>query len=98
MLILRSLSEFGEVSNVTIDPRKGTAIANFRDSEGLKKAMAAKRVPVASGAVEVLEYKESGARGPGNVGRGRGGFRGGRGGGGEGGIFIIFPSPPYFLF
>ena len=79
MLILRSLSEFGELSNVTIDPRKGTAIANFKDNEGRRKAMAAKRVPVANGAVEVLEYKEGSSRGNTNSVRGRGGFRGGRG-------------------
>jgi len=82
MLILRSLSDYGEVSNVTIDPRKGTAIAVFKDNEGLKKAMEAKRVPVANGAVEVLEFREAAPRpGGGGSGRGRGGFRGGRGGG-----------------
>ncbi|KAK4544981.1 hypothetical protein LTR36_003886 [Oleoguttula mirabilis] len=80
MLILRSLSEYGECTNVTIDPRKGTAIAVFKDSEGLKKAMDAKRVPVANGAVEVLEFREVGPR-VGGPTRGRGGFRGGRGGG-----------------
>ncbi|KAK4892991.1 hypothetical protein LTR27_008528 [Elasticomyces elasticus] len=84
MLILRALAEYGEVANVTIDPRKGTGIAVFRDAEGLKKAMAAKRVTVAKGAVEVMEFRDrSGeAMGPrgGGVMRGRGGFRGGRGG------------------
>ncbi|KAI6848991.1 hypothetical protein KC332_g1593 [Hortaea werneckii] len=89
MLILRSLSEFGEVANVTIDPRKGTAIAVFKDGGSLKKALEAKKVPVANGAVEVFEFKEAGGRGAGGGGggegggnaRGRGGFRGGRGGG-----------------
>ncbi|TKA33813.1 hypothetical protein B0A50_00650 [Salinomyces thailandicus] len=80
ILILRSLSEHGEVANVTIDPRKGTAIAVFKDNAGLKKALAAKKVPVANGAVEVLEFKEPGVRGGGGGGRGRGGLRGGRGG------------------
>ncbi|KAI7553685.1 hypothetical protein KC331_g1062 [Hortaea werneckii] len=81
MLILRSLSEFGEVANVTIDPRKGTAIAVFKDGGSLKKALEAKKVPVANGAVEVFEFKEAGGRGGGGNARGRGGFRGGRGGG-----------------
>ncbi|KAK3677989.1 hypothetical protein LTR78_002084 [Recurvomyces mirabilis] len=81
ILILRSLSEFGEVTNVTIDPRKGTAIANFKDNEGLKKAMAERKVSVASGAVEVLEFREGSSRGPSSSVRGRGGFRGGKGGG-----------------
>ncbi|KAK5130233.1 hypothetical protein LTR08_002279 [Meristemomyces frigidus] len=84
MLILRSLCEFGECTNVTIDPRKGTAIAVFKDNEGLKKAMQAKRVTVANGAVEVLEFKEGPRGGGGGTVRGRGGFRGGRGGGGGG--------------
>ncbi|KAI7637306.1 hypothetical protein KC322_g21468, partial [Hortaea werneckii] len=81
MLILRSLSEFGEVANVTIDPRKGTAIAVFKDGVSLKKALEAKKVPVANGAVEVFEFKDTGGRGAGGNARGRGGFRGGRGGG-----------------
>ncbi|KAI6823098.1 hypothetical protein KC335_g4325 [Hortaea werneckii] len=84
MLILRSLSEFGEVANVTIDPRKGTAIAVFKDGGSLKKALEAKKVPVANGAVEVFEFKDTGGRGAGGNARGRGGFRGGRGGGREG--------------
>ena len=90
MLILRALANYGEVSNVTIDPRKGTAIAVFKDQEGLKKAIEAKRVPVAGGAVEVLEFRDGGRGGGGGGGGvggagggrgGRGGFRGGRGGG-----------------
>ncbi|KAK5108983.1 hypothetical protein LTR62_007617 [Meristemomyces frigidus] len=88
MLILRSLSDFGDVLNVTIDPRKGTAIAQFRDAEGLRRALEKKRVPVAAGVVEVLEFRDGGARAVGvGGGRGRGGFRGGRGGGvGRGGV------------
>ena len=58
MLIQQALSHYGELSNVTIDPRKGTAIAVFKDNEGLTKAMQAKRVPVAGGVVEVLEFRD----------------------------------------
>ena len=76
ILIQQALSQYGELSNVTIDPRKGTAIAVFKHNEGLKKALEAKRVPVSSGAVEVLEFRDRTAGGP----TGRGGFRGGRGG------------------
>lgn len=84
MLIQQALSQYGELSHVTIDPRKGTAIAFFKDKEGLDKALEAKRVPVANGAVEVLEFRERGPGGPPS----RGGFRGGRGGrgGGRGGV------------
>ncbi|KAK0853954.1 hypothetical protein LTR03_002582 [Friedmanniomyces endolithicus] len=92
MLLHRALAEYGDVVNVTIDPRKGTAIAVFKDTEGLKKAMAARKIVVAKGAVEVLEFRDrgggerlgggvgTGPRGGGSV-RGRGGLRGGRGGG-----------------
>ncbi|KAK5115589.1 hypothetical protein LTR85_009760 [Meristemomyces frigidus] len=93
MLILRALSEHGECTNVTIDPRKGTAIAVFTDNEGLKKAMEAKRVPVANGAVEVLEFRESAPR-VGGPTRGRGGFRGGRGGGRGGAAASSAPAAP----
>lgn len=58
VLIQQALATYGEMSHVTIDPRKGTAIAVFKDSEGLKKALEARKVPVAQGAVEVLEFKE----------------------------------------
>ena len=78
-LIQQALSQFGEVTNVTIDPRKGTAIALFKDPEGLKKAFEAKKVPVAQGSVEILEWRD---RGTGNNSGNRVGFRGGRGGGG----------------
>ncbi|KAF2482972.1 Smg-4/UPF3 family-domain-containing protein [Neohortaea acidophila] len=61
MLIQQALSNaFGEVLSVTIDPRKGTAIATFKSPEGLKKALEAKHVPVAGGAVEVLEFRDRG--------------------------------------
>lgn len=76
ILIQQALAQYGELSNVTIDPRKGTAIAMFKDGEGLKKALEARKVSVANGAVEVLEFRERAGTGSG----GRGGFRGGRGG------------------
>ncbi|KAK4494777.1 hypothetical protein PRZ48_014133 [Zasmidium cellare] len=81
ILIQQALSQYGDVTSVTIDPRKGTAIAIFKDNESMKKAVEAKKVPVANGNVEVLEFKDR------NVGNNRGGFRGGRGGarGGRGG-------------
>ena len=96
MLIQRSLCDFGECTNVTIDPRKGTAIAVFKDNESLKKAMQAKRVTVANGAVEVLEFKETPRGGGvgGGIVRGRGGFRGGRGGGGARGGGLAGASAP----
>lgn len=93
MLILRSLCEYGECTNVAIDPRKGTAIAVFKDNEGLKKAMEAKRVPVANGAVEVLEFREAVPR-AGGATRGRGGLRGGRGGGRGGAAASSAPAAP----
>ncbi|KAM3424707.1 hypothetical protein BST61_g6694 [Cercospora zeina] len=93
ILIQQALSQYGEVTNVTIDPRKGTAIALFKDPEGLKKAFAAKKVPVANGTVEILEWKDRAAN---NNGGNRGGFRGGRGGGrgGRGGGASPAPAAP----
>lgn len=86
MLIQQALGQYGDVSNVTIDPRKGTAIAMFKDQEGLKKALEAKRVPVGGkgASVEVLEFKDRGGQG-GSSGGGGGGGGGGRGGGFRGG-------------
>ncbi|KAK3117016.1 hypothetical protein LTR53_002037 [Teratosphaeriaceae sp. CCFEE 6253] len=90
VLIQRTLSTFGPVSSVTIDPRKGTAIAVFADATGLGKAMEARRVPVgtAGGVVEVSEFKTRGAAvsapGGGNGvvgGNGPSGTGGARGGG-----------------
>ena len=57
-LIVTALSTFGDVVKVDIDKRKGTAIAEFKNHEGLKAAMAKRSVPVAQGAVEVLEFRE----------------------------------------
>ncbi|KAK3712791.1 hypothetical protein LTR37_008882 [Vermiconidia calcicola] len=94
ILIQQALSQYGEMANVTIDPRKGTAIAMFKSNEGLKKALEAKRVPVANGAVEVLEFRDRGAA----VQTNRGGFRSGRGGrggarGGAQGNAAASPAP-----
>ena len=80
ILIQQALAPYGEVANVTIDPRKGTAIAVFKQNEGLKSALEARRVPVANGAVEVLEFRDRVPSGSAP----RGGFRGGRGGRGSG--------------
>jgi regulator of nonsense transcripts 3 len=68
ILIQQALAQFGEMNNVTIDPRKGTAIAVFKTQEGLKKAVQAKKVPVAKGAVEVIEFKDRGGGGAGSGG------------------------------
>lgn len=90
ILIQQVLSQYGDVVNVTIDPRKGTAIAIFKSPDGLKKALEAKKVPVANGSIEMLEFKDrngGGSAGGGGGGGGRGGFRGrggGRGGRGAG--------------
>ncbi|KAK3720990.1 hypothetical protein LTR37_003280 [Vermiconidia calcicola] len=94
VLIQQALSQYGEMANVTIDPRKGTAIAVFKSNEGLKKALEAKRVPVANGAVEVLEFRDRGVA----VQANRGGFRSGRVGrggarGGAQGNAAASPAP-----
>ncbi|KAK6007525.1 hypothetical protein QM012_004339 [Aureobasidium pullulans] len=62
-LLLAALSAFGPVVKVEIDKRKGTALAEFKDNEGLKAAMAKKSVPVAQGAVEVLEFRDKQSQG-----------------------------------
>ncbi|OQO09323.1 hypothetical protein B0A48_04721 [Cryoendolithus antarcticus] len=92
ILIQRALAVFeaspATMGNVTIDPRKGTAIAVFRTQEGLRKALEAKRVSVGRGEVEVLRLREGvpGGAPQGGGGGGRGGFRGPRGGGGARGV------------
>ena len=96
ILIQQALSQYGDMSNVTIDPRKGTAIAVFKQNEGLKKALEAKRVPVANGAVEVLEFRGPTAGGPpsrGSYRGGRGGRDGGRGGGQSSAAASPVPTP-----
>ncbi|KAF2723918.1 hypothetical protein K431DRAFT_282612 [Polychaeton citri CBS 116435] len=81
ILLQTTLSRlYGPVSNVTIDPRKGTAIAVFKNTTDLKKAIEAKKVQIANGAVEIVEWKERSAGGG-----GAGGGGGGGGGGGSGG-------------
>ena len=95
ILIQQALSQYGDMTNVTIDPRRGTAIAVFKQNEGLKKALEAKRITVANGAVEVLEFKD---RSAGGGQASRGGFKGGRGGrsargGGQSGASASAGSP-----
>lgn len=97
-LIAAALSTFGEVVKVNIDKRKGTAIAEFKDNEGLKAAMSKRSVPVAQGAVEVLEYRDKPAAPPIGAARGasmapRGGSVRGRGRGGRGGAAAAATSP-----
>ncbi|KAI5200207.1 hypothetical protein AUEXF2481DRAFT_748 [Aureobasidium subglaciale EXF-2481] len=87
-LLLAALSSFGTVVKVEIDKRKGTALAEFKDNEGLKAAMAKKSVAVAQGAVEVLEYRDKQAQGGRNAqssngGRGAQGNASNRGRGGR---------------
>ncbi|GAB7355962.1 hypothetical protein MBLNU459_g6594t1 [Dothideomycetes sp. NU459] len=104
-LIQAALAVFGQVVKVDIDKRKGTAIAEFRDHEGLKAAMAKRSVPVAQGAVEVLEYRDKpAASGPARGGaaaaaaarggsmRGRG--RGARGSATSAAAATAAPAPP----
>ncbi|KAF4554803.1 Smg-4/UPF3-like protein [Elsinoe fawcettii] len=57
-LLRTALATFGEVLSLEIDKRKGTALAEFKTPDALATAMAKRSVPVAQGAVEVLEYKE----------------------------------------
>lgn len=89
-LMKAALEVFGDVVSVDIDKRKGTALAEFKDHESLKAAMAKRHVSVAQGAIEVLEYRDKATsqtpRGGGAVGRGgsmRGRSRGGLGRGGS---------------
>lgn len=65
-LIVAALSTFGEVVKVDIDKRKGTALAEFKTPEGLKAAMSKRSIPVAQGAVEVLEFRDRPGQGGGN--------------------------------
>jgi len=86
-LLKAALSTFGEVTALDIDKRKGTALATFKDHESFKAAMAKRSIPVAQGAVEVLEFREKPTP-PANKGtpaaRGGGAAAGGGGGGGGG--------------
>lgn len=106
-LIEEALKEFGAIEKVEIDKRKGFAYVEFKEPEGLRKAVAKGTVKVAQGAVQVLERKEkhSVQRGfpaprPPQAPRpaqGRGGFgprgRGGRGGARGGGPVGAASSP-----
>ncbi|KAI9645158.1 hypothetical protein NHQ30_005892 [Ciborinia camelliae] len=56
-LLREALEKFGKISMVEIDKKKGFAYADFEDSEGLKKAMAANPVSVAQGTVHVMQRK-----------------------------------------
>jgi regulator of nonsense transcripts 3 len=95
-LLKEAMEQFGPVSMVEIDKRKGFAYVDFVDTEGLKKAMAANPISVAQGTVQVMQRKgtslppekkpqHQAPHTPGRGGRGgRGGTigrRGGRGGG-----------------
>jgi len=80
---------------VEIDKRKGIAHADFGDAAGLASAIKAGKVDVASGAVQILPFRErssakgqgggtvvsGGSRGGSNVGRGGGRASRGRGSG-----------------
>ena len=57
-LLRKALGQFGEVVSLDIDKRKGTALAEFKSNDGLAAAMAKRNIPVAQGAVEVLEYRD----------------------------------------
>lgn len=95
-LLEQAFATFGAVAKVEIDKKKGFAYLDFREPEGLQKAIRASPVKVGQGQVVVLERKVGGAvlpvrgrggfpMGPrGGGGGGRGGGRGGRGGGGGG--------------
>ena len=100
VLLREALEEFGAVSMVEIDKRKGFAYVDFFDAAGLKKAMAANPISVAQGTVQVMQRKGTplppdkkpqiqAPHAPSRGGRGsRGGTigrRGGRGGSGRGG-------------
>ena len=56
-LLAAALARFGAVARVEIDKRKGFAYVDFAAPPGLQRAVAASPVPVAQGAVVVLERK-----------------------------------------
>ncbi|KAL0261126.1 hypothetical protein SLS55_004822 [Diplodia seriata] len=57
-LIEAALSVFGAIDKVEIDKRKGFAYVDFKEPDGLQKAIQASPVKVAEGAVQVLERKD----------------------------------------
>jgi regulator of nonsense transcripts 3 len=56
-LLKEAMEQFGAVSMVEIDKRKGFAYVDFVEPEGLKKAMAANPISVAQGTVQVMQRK-----------------------------------------
>lgn len=91
-LLREAMENFGRVSRVEIDKRKGFAYVNFLDAESLKKAMAASPISIGQGAVQVMPRKgptlvaekktsqQAPNTPPRNVRAGRGGNSGRRGG------------------
>ncbi|KAI1260739.1 Smg-4/UPF3 family-domain-containing protein [Xylariaceae sp. FL1019] len=57
-LLKQAMEVFGPVTFVEIDKRKGFAYVDFRDHDGLLKAITASPISVAQGTVQVLERKE----------------------------------------
>ncbi|RYP78971.1 hypothetical protein DL769_003101 [Monosporascus sp. CRB-8-3] len=58
-LLKQAMEDFGRVTFVEIDKRKGFAYVDFGDHEGLVKAVAASPVSIAQATVQVLERKET---------------------------------------
>ncbi len=58
-LLKQAMENFGTVTFVEIDKRKGFAYVDFGDHEGLVKAVTASPISIAQGAVQVLERKET---------------------------------------
>jgi regulator of nonsense transcripts 3 len=89
-LLQEAFAQFGTITKVEIDKKKGFAYIDFEVGEGLRKAMAASPVKIAQGQVVVLERKigpslqaRNARGGPAASGRYGGGAptpRGGRGG------------------
>jgi regulator of nonsense transcripts 3 len=57
-LLKQTLSNFGTITFVEIDKRKGFAYVDFAEHEGLVKAVTASPITVAQGTVQVLERKD----------------------------------------
>ena len=80
------LAQFGDLLSLDIDKRKGTAVAEFKSSDGLAAALLKRTISVGQGAVEVLEYRTNpggAAKPPSNPNGGS--PRGSRGRGNRGG-------------
>ncbi|PNS18758.1 hypothetical protein CAC42_5297 [Sphaceloma murrayae] len=92
-LLRGALTQFGDIVSLEIDKRKGTALAEYKTPEALAAAMAKRSVPVAQGAVEVLEFKEKPTGAPRSAASGRGTTRGHRGRGGSRGVSGGASSP-----